>query len=79
MDQRAKSSWATLPAWIGPALIVETTNDPLFPPAERAILKARYPHARHYSFDDPGHTTALTRAPDYITIMRQFLSNGGTV
>jgi len=77
MDQRARRIWATLPAWTGPALIVETSNDPLFPSAERAILKARYPQARHYTFDDPGHTTALTRAPDYIAIMRQFLGSSG--
>lgn len=73
MDQRAHSTWAALPAWTGPTLIVETTHDPLFPAAERAILKARYPQAELHTFSDPGHTTALTRAPDYIELMRSFL------
>lgn len=60
--------------WHGPTLLMETVHDPLFSPAERAALRARFPHAEHHTFHSRGHITALTRAPEYIVVMSGFLA-----
>lgn len=73
MDRREHDDWAHLPIWRGPTMIIETTHDPLFLPAERAALKARYPAARRHTFAVLGHTTALTRADDYAALMAEFM------
>lgn len=73
MDAGEQGAWRSLPIWRGPTLLVETVDDPLFSPDERAGLRARYPHARIHSFNVPGHTTALTHAEDYIRLILDFL------
>jgi pimeloyl-ACP methyl ester carboxylesterase len=65
--------WGGQP-WRGPTLLMETVHDPLFSPRERAALRGRFPHAEHHTFHSRGHITALTRAPEYIAVMRAFLA-----
>ncbi|MBX0328134.1 alpha/beta hydrolase [Oscillochloris sp. ZM17-4] len=60
--------------WDGPTLLLETAADPLFSSAERAGLRARYPHAETHTFHSRGHITALTRFREYITVMEEFLA-----
>lgn len=60
--------------WHGPTLLMETVHDPLFSPAERAALRARFPHAERHAFHSRGHITALTRAPEYVAVMANFLA-----
>lgn len=60
--------------WHGPTLLMETAEDPLFSAAERAALRTRYPHAEVHTFYTKGHITALTRAPEYILVMQDFLA-----
>jgi pimeloyl-ACP methyl ester carboxylesterase len=62
--------------WRGPTLLMETADDPLFSAAERAALRVRYPHAEVHTFYTRGHITALTRAPEYILVMQDFLARG---
>lgn len=73
MDLGEQAVFRRLPVWRGPTLLVQTAEDPLFPPAERAALRARYPQARYHSFHVPGHTTALSHAEDYIRLIIEFL------
>lgn len=61
------------PPWSGPTLLMETADDPLFSAAERAALRRRYPNAEIHIFYNRGHITALTRAPEYIAVMAEFL------
>ncbi|MEI6776058.1 MAG: alpha/beta hydrolase [Chloroflexales bacterium] len=63
--------------WSGPTLLLETADDPLFSAAERATLRLRYPQAEIYTFHSQGHITALTRSPEYITVMEDFLVRHG--
>ncbi|MEI7645864.1 MAG: alpha/beta hydrolase [Chloroflexales bacterium] len=60
--------------WDGPTLLLETANDPLFSAAERTALRARYPQAEIHTFYSQGHITALTRFPEYIVVMEDFLA-----
>jgi pimeloyl-ACP methyl ester carboxylesterase len=60
--------------WQGPTLLMETVHDPLFSPRERAALGARFAQAEVHAFHSRGHITALTRAPEYIEVMRSFLA-----
>ncbi|NJN15722.1 MAG: alpha/beta hydrolase [Oscillochloris sp.] len=61
------------PLWRGPTLLLESSNDRLFSSREREILRARLPQAEIHTFVGQRHTTALTRAPDYIALMQDFL------
>lgn len=61
--------------WQGPTLLMETIHDPLFSPRERAALLARFAQAEVHTFHSRGHITALTRAPEYIEVMRNFLAD----
>ncbi|NNJ10311.1 alpha/beta hydrolase [Chloroflexales bacterium ZM16-3] len=60
--------------WGGPTLLLETAADPLFSSAERAGLRARFPQAETHTFHSRGHITALTRFPEYIAVMEEFLA-----
>lgn len=73
MDLGEHTVFKHLPVWRGPTLLVQTAEDPLFSPAERAALRARYPQAHYHSFHVPGHTTALSHAEDYIRLIIEFL------
>lgn len=66
--QRCKDSW------VGPTLLLETTDDPLFSAVERAELRARFPNAELHLFHNRSHITALTRADEYIVLMSDFLA-----
>lgn len=68
----------TVPRWCGPTLLLETANDPLFSAAERAALRTCYPQAEVHTFYSQGHITALTRSPEYIAVMTDFLVRHGT-
>jgi aminoacrylate hydrolase len=73
MDQRGHEL-GPLGGWRGPTLLIETADDPLFAPAERAALRARFAHAERHTFYNQGHTTALTRFDEYIALMQDFLA-----
>jgi pimeloyl-ACP methyl ester carboxylesterase len=60
--------------WRGPTLLLETPADPLFSAAERGELRARFPQAETHAFHSRGHITALTRYPEYIAVMEEFLA-----
>lgn len=72
MDRHGETIRSSL-HWQGPTLLLETAADPLFSAAERAELHARYPQAETHTFHSRGHITALTRAPEYIAVMEEFL------
>lgn len=78
MDRRGPGEQA-MPLWRGPTLLMETRGDPLFSPRERAALRVRFPQAELHSFDSRGHITALTRAPEYIAVMLDFLARHSQV
>jgi pimeloyl-ACP methyl ester carboxylesterase len=73
MDRQGHQLWPDA-GWGGPTLLLETANDPLFSAAERAALRARYPQAETHTFYSRGHITALTRSPEYIALMEDFLT-----
>ena len=73
MDQRGQRL-GTGSGWRGPTLLIETADDPLFAPAERAALRKRFPQAELHRFYNQGHTTALTRFDEYIGLMQVFLA-----
>ncbi len=63
------------PAALGiPVLIIESNNDPLVPPELRAQLKAQYPTARVFTFEDAGHFPYVNRAPEYNRVLEEFLN-----
>ncbi len=62
-----------LNAWPGKTLILESDNDPMAPPAERARLHALYPAARTHTFHDTGHISGLAKPQEYVSVVREFL------
>jgi len=69
--------WKFLPGdlngWHGKTLILESDNDPMAPPAERARLHALYPAARTHRFHDTGHISGLAKPEEYVSVVRSFL------
>jgi pimeloyl-ACP methyl ester carboxylesterase len=58
--------------WSGTTLIMESDDDPAVPPADRAELKANYPHAQVHTFHGTGHLAAVLRLKEYNDIQRAF-------
>ncbi len=67
------------PAWSGPTLVLEGDNDPAVPPADRALLRANYPHAQVQTFHGTGHLAAVLRLREYIDVQREFWQRAAQV
>jgi len=65
--------------WPGKILILESDNDPSFHPSERRALKELYPQAHVYTFHGTGHLTIIVEREEYLSVVREFLGEEGTV
>jgi pimeloyl-ACP methyl ester carboxylesterase len=61
--------------WAGRVLLLEGEDDPLFPPAARARLRALYPTAEVHRFQDTGHAAAVLKPEEYADVVTRFLLN----
>jgi pimeloyl-ACP methyl ester carboxylesterase len=66
-----------LAQWPGRVLLIEGEDDPLFPPAARARLRALYPTAEVYRFHGTGHAAAVLKPEEYADVVTRFLLGGG--
>jgi pimeloyl-ACP methyl ester carboxylesterase len=62
-----------LASWPGRVLLIEGEDDPLFPPAARARLRALYPSAQVYRFEGTGHAAAVLKPEEYAAVVTRFL------
>jgi pimeloyl-ACP methyl ester carboxylesterase len=62
-----------LEPWQGRILLIESDDDQAFGLRQREALKATYPQAQVHTFHAAGHIPAITREPEYITLIRDFL------
>lgn len=62
-----------LAQWPGRVLLIEGEDDPLFPPAARARLRALYPNAEVYRFQGTGHAAAVLKPEEYADVVTRFL------
>jgi pimeloyl-ACP methyl ester carboxylesterase len=62
-----------LAEWSGRVLLIEGEDDPLFPPAARARLRALYPAAAVYRFRGTGHAAAVLKPEEYAEVVTRFL------
>ncbi len=62
-----------LARWPGRVLLMEGADDPLFPPAARARLRALYPTAEVHRFQGTGHAAAVLRPEEYADVVTRFL------
>ena len=67
--------WPSASVWLGPVLLVESTDDRLFGERSRRALPVRYPQAQVVKLDYPGHAAALTHVDDYVQLYRHWLAN----
>lgn len=65
------------PATIERVLILEADDDPLFPEAKRAPLRALYPDARVHTFHGTGHAAAILQPRQYADVIRRFVEDDG--
>lgn len=63
-----------LARWPGRVLLIEGEDDPLFPPAARARLRALYPTAEVHRFQGTGHAAAVLKPEEYAAAVTRFLS-----
>jgi pimeloyl-ACP methyl ester carboxylesterase len=73
----AQAGWSPgdLARWPGRVLLIEGEDDPLFPPAARARLRALYPTAEVHRFQGTGHAAAVLRPEEYAAVVTGFLLN----
>jgi pimeloyl-ACP methyl ester carboxylesterase len=71
--ERREQLEATIGEWHGPALLLETRDDPLFSPAERSALRRRFSNAEVHTFSSKGHITALVNSAEYTRLIREFV------
>jgi pimeloyl-ACP methyl ester carboxylesterase len=64
--------------WPGRVLLIEGEDDPLFPPAARARLRALYPGAEVHRFRGTGHAAAVLKPAEYAEVVTRFLLNQGS-
>jgi pimeloyl-ACP methyl ester carboxylesterase len=64
-----------LAQWPGRVLLIEGEDDPLFPPAARARLRALYPTAEVHRFRGTGHAAAVLKPQEYADVVTRFLLN----
>lgn len=62
-----------LAQWPGRVLLIEGEDDPLFPAAARARLRALYPGAEVYRFHGTGHAAAVLKPEEYADVVTRFL------
>jgi pimeloyl-ACP methyl ester carboxylesterase len=62
--------------WPGRVLLMEGEDDPLFPPAARARLRALYPTAEVHRFHGTGHAAAVLKPDEYAATVTQFVLSG---
>jgi pimeloyl-ACP methyl ester carboxylesterase len=62
-----------LARWPGRVLLIEGEDDPLFPPAARARLRALYPGAEVHRFRGTGHAAAVLRPEEYAAVVTRFV------
>jgi pimeloyl-ACP methyl ester carboxylesterase len=62
-----------LASWPGRVLLIEGEDDPLFPPAARARLRALYPSAQVHRFQGTGHAAAVLKPEEYAAAVTRFL------
>jgi len=62
-----------LAEWPGKILILESDNDSIIQPSERAALKALYPQAQVRTFLGAGHAASIIKRQEYISVIREFL------
>jgi pimeloyl-ACP methyl ester carboxylesterase len=62
-----------LGTWQGRVLVIEGDDDPLFPPAARARLRALYPAAQVYRFQGTGHAAAVRKPDEYAAVVARFI------
>lgn len=65
-----------LKQWPGEILIVESVDDTLIRPAERAALKSLYPRAQVHTFESGGHGASILRREEYLAVVGEFLRRG---
>jgi pimeloyl-ACP methyl ester carboxylesterase len=71
-----KWSPSDLAVWPGRVLLLEGEDDPLFPPAARARLRALYPAAQVHRFAGTGHAAAVLKPEEYADVVTRFLLDG---
>lgn len=64
-----------LAQWPGRVLLMEGEDDPLFPPAARARVRALYPTAEVHRFRGTGHAAAVLKPKEYADVVTRFLLN----
>ena len=57
-----------------PTLLLETGRDGFVSQAEAAALRARYPNAQVCRFENAGHLDVITKADQFIPVIRSFLA-----
>jgi pimeloyl-ACP methyl ester carboxylesterase len=62
-----------LDGWPGRVLIFDSDGDTLITETERLEQRALYPGAKVHTFTGAGHLDILTRCPDYIRVLTEFL------
>ena len=62
-----------LAAWPGRVLLIEGEDDPLFPAAARARLRALYPAAEVHRFQGTGHAAAVLKPEEYADVVTRFI------
>jgi lipase len=72
----AAQRWSVddLSRWSGRVLLIEGEDDPLFPAAARARLRALYPTAQVHTFKGTGHAAAVRKPEEYADVVTRFLS-----
>ena len=75
----AQAGWGPddLARWPGRVLLIEGDDDPLFPAAARAQLRALYPTAAVHRFQGTGHAAAVLRPQEYADVVTRFISSQG--
>ena len=59
--------------WGGPALVVESDNDPAVRASQRGALTSRFPQARVHRFSGTGHIASVLDPEGYATIIGGFI------
>lgn len=62
-----------LTRWSGRTLLLESDDDQVFGPAQRAALRGLYPEAEVHTFHGAGHTAVFTRTNEYVAAIEGFL------
>jgi 3-oxoadipate enol-lactonase len=63
-----------LARWPGRVLLIEGSDDPLFPSAARARLRELYPAAQVHTFTGTGHAAAVLKPDEYAAVVTTFLA-----